>query len=69
VRALSEVTGKGLIVENFQCEANQIMYIEIGKISKSRGGLDRGQVSIILKTIDPETGRKVIAEMPRLLPP
>ena len=56
-------------VENFQCEANQTMYMEIGKISKSRGGLDRDQVSIVLKTIDPETGRKVIAEMPRLLPP
>jgi hypothetical protein len=69
VRALAEVTGKGLIVENFQCEANQTMYIEIGKISKSRGGLDRDQGSIVLKTIDPETGRKVIAEMPRLLPP
>jgi hypothetical protein len=69
VRALSEVTGKGLIVENFQCEANQTMYMEIGKISKSRGGLDRDQVSIVLKTIDPETGCKVISEMPRLLPP
>jgi hypothetical protein len=69
VRALAEVTGKGLIVENFQCEANQTMYIEIGKISKSRGGLDRDQGSIVLKTIDPETGCKIIAEMPRLLPP
>jgi len=69
VRTLSEVTGKGSIVENFQCEANQTMYMEIGKISKSRGGLDRDQVSIVLKTIDPETGCKVIAEMPRLLPP
>jgi|WetSurSiteA1Bulk_404760.scaffolds.fasta_scaffold17788_2 hypothetical protein len=69
VCALSEVTGKGLIIENFQCEANQTMYIEIGKFSKSSGGLDRDQVSIVLKTIDPETGRKVVAEMPMLLPP
>jgi hypothetical protein len=56
-------------VVNFQCEANQTMYMEIGKISKSRGGLDRDQFSIVLKTFDPETGCKVIAEMPRLLPP
>jgi hypothetical protein len=56
-------------VENFQCEANQTIYMEIGKISKSRGWLYRDQVSIVLKTIDPETGCKIIAKMPRLLPP
>lgn len=55
-------------VENFQCEANQTMYMEIGKISKSRGRY-ADQVSIVLRTIDTETGRKAIAEMPRLLPP
>ena len=56
-------------VENFQCEANQTIYMEIGKISKSRGWRYRDEVSIVLRTIDPETGRQVIAEMPRLLPP
>jgi hypothetical protein len=56
-------------VVNFQCEANQTMYMEIGKISKRRGGLYRDQVSSVLRTIDPETGRQIIAEMPRLLPP
>jgi len=56
-------------VENLQCEANQTMYMKIEKISKSRGWLSKDKVSIVLKTVDPETGRKVIAEMPRLLPP
>lgn len=56
-------------VENFQCEANQTIYMEIGKFSKSRGWIARDQISIVLRAIDPETGRQVIAEMPRLLPP
>ena len=56
-------------VANFHCETNRIMYMEIGKISKSRGWRYRDEVSIVLRTIDPETGRQVIAEMPRLLPP
>jgi hypothetical protein len=56
-------------VENFQCEANQTIYMEIGAISKSRGWQYRDEASIVLRTIDPETGRQVIAEMPRLLPP
>jgi hypothetical protein len=55
--------------ENFKCEANQTIYMEIGKISKSRGWIARDQISIVLRAIDPETGRKAIAEMPRLLPP
>jgi len=68
---LFEVYNKGAVdsVANFQCETNRIMYMEIGKISKSRGWRYRDEVSIVLRTIDPETGRQVIAEMPRLLPP
>jgi hypothetical protein len=55
-------------VENFQCESNQTMYIEIGKFLKSRKPY-ADVVSIVLRTIDPEKGRQVIADMPRLLPP
>ena len=68
---LFEVYNKGAVdsVANFQCETNQTMYMEIGKVSKSRGWRYRDEVSIVLRTIDPETGRQVIVEMPRLLPP
>jgi outer membrane protein assembly factor BamE (lipoprotein component of BamABCDE complex) len=57
-------------VANFYCEAGQTVYMEIEKISKRSGGLLGGErVSIVLRTIDPDTGRQVIAEMPRLLSP
>jgi hypothetical protein len=56
-----------VVSEDFQCEANQTMYIEIGKRLIS-GGLYKG-ASIVLSTIDPEKGRQVIVDMSRLLPP
>jgi hypothetical protein len=58
------VTDPQLIyVNKFQCKAGQTVYIEIGKI------LTNNRVSVVLRTIDSETGRRVIVEMPRLLPP
>lgn len=61
--------GKEDSVATFLCEAGWTVYMEIEKISKSTGWLSYDQVSIVLKVIDPVTGRLVIFGMPRLLPP
>jgi outer membrane protein assembly factor BamE (lipoprotein component of BamABCDE complex) len=53
----------------FNCEAGQTTYLEVGTVIIDRGWLARDQVNVVLKSIDQETGRKTIANMPRLLPP
>jgi hypothetical protein len=60
---LQDAYAKFDMIDKFQCKAGQTVYIEIGKI------LTNNRVSIVLRTIDPETGPRVIADMPRLLPP
>ncbi|HET6460343.1 MAG TPA: hypothetical protein VFG29_06100 [Syntrophales bacterium] len=58
-------------IGNFQCNVGQTVYIEIGTIlpTKNRWLSSNYKVSIVLRAIDPETGRRLIADMPRLLPP
>jgi hypothetical protein len=60
-------------MENFQCDTGRTVYIEIGKFIKKWTDPSTGRshmaASIVLRTIDPETGFRVIADMPRLLPP